>query len=165
MTHRIWSQPKTSPHCYKDTGDKGFLGNITEYPPRPLAHLALASPWVGKIPWKKEWQPTPVLLLGEFQGQRSLGGYRTWGCKELDTTEWLMLSLFTFLSLEVEGKCYLFEMIKIYRWFFKTSTEGKVHLNACRIVCCPSVFFKMFSPPPFSFYSQYLYHSSPLMRQ
>ena len=87
MAHRISSQPKTYPPLYQDTGDRGFLGNITEYPPRPLDHFAPASPQVGKIPWKKEWQPTPVLLLGELQGQRSLGGYSTWGCKELDTTE------------------------------------------------------------------------------
>ena len=28
--------------------------------------------WVGKIPWQREWQPTPVFLPGEFHGQRSL---------------------------------------------------------------------------------------------
>ena len=30
--------------------------------------------WVGKSPWSRRWQPTPVFLLGEFPGQRSLGG-------------------------------------------------------------------------------------------
>ena len=39
------------------------------------------DPWVGKIPWKREWQPTPV-LPGEFHGQRSLASYCPWGCKE-----------------------------------------------------------------------------------
>ena len=34
------------------------------------------NPWVGKIPWRREWQPTLVFLLGEFHGQRSLAGYR-----------------------------------------------------------------------------------------
>ena len=29
----------------------------------------------GKIPWRKEWQPIPVFLPGEFHGQRSFGGY------------------------------------------------------------------------------------------
>ena len=43
------------------------------------------------------WQPNPVLLPGEFHGQRSLAGYSPWGCKESDLTEWLMLSLFTFI--------------------------------------------------------------------
>ena len=45
------------------------------------------DPWVGKIPWRREWQPTSVYLPGEFHGQRSLAGYGPWGCKELDTTE------------------------------------------------------------------------------
>ena len=47
------------------------------------------DPWVGKIPWRRAWQPTPVFLPGEFYGQRSLLGYSPWGCKELDVTEWL----------------------------------------------------------------------------
>ena len=33
------------------------------------------SPWVGKIPWRKKWQPTSVFLPGESHGQRSLAGY------------------------------------------------------------------------------------------
>ena len=33
------------------------------------------DPWVGKIPWRRAWQPTPVFLPGEFHGQRSLVGY------------------------------------------------------------------------------------------
>ena len=45
------------------------------------------DPWVGKIPWRREWQPTPVFLPGEFHGQRSLVGYSPWGRTESDTTE------------------------------------------------------------------------------
>ena len=37
--------------------------------------------WVGKIPWRRPWKPTPVFLPGEFHGQRSLVGYSPWGCK------------------------------------------------------------------------------------
>ena len=32
------------------------------------------DPWVGKIPWREVWQPTPVFLPGESHGQRSLVG-------------------------------------------------------------------------------------------
>ena len=39
--------------------------------------------------WRREWQSTPVFLLGESHGQRSLAGYSPWGCKESDTTEQL----------------------------------------------------------------------------
>ena len=35
----------------------------------------------GKIPWRREWWPTPVSLPGEFHGQRSLAGYSPWGCR------------------------------------------------------------------------------------
>ena len=37
--------------------------------------------------WRREWQPTPVFLPGESQGQRSLVGCHLWGRTELDTTE------------------------------------------------------------------------------
>ena len=45
------------------------------------------NPWVGKIPWRREWQPTPVFLPGESHGQRSLAGYSPWGGKKSDMTE------------------------------------------------------------------------------
>ena len=62
------------------------------------------DPWVGKIPWRRKWQPTPVLLPGESHGQRSLVSYSPWGRKESDTTS---LSLF----------CY------IAQWFSLTHTD------------------------------------------
>ena len=43
--------------------------------------------WVGKIPWMRAQQPTPVLLPGESHGQRSLAGRSPYGHMELDTTE------------------------------------------------------------------------------
>ena len=52
-------------------------------------------PWASKIPWRREWISTPVFLPRDFHGQSSLVGYSPWGHKELDTTEWLTLSLFT----------------------------------------------------------------------
>ena len=48
---------------------------------------AMWETWVGKIHWRKKWQPTPVPLLGKSQGWKSLVGYSTWGCKESDRTE------------------------------------------------------------------------------
>ena len=41
--------------------------------------------WVGKIPWRRKWQHTPIFLPGKFHGQRSLVGYSPWGRKQLDT--------------------------------------------------------------------------------
>ena len=51
------------------------------------------DPWVGKIPWRRKWQPTQVFLPGKFHGWRSLAMYSPWGCKESDTTEPLTLHL------------------------------------------------------------------------
>ena len=45
------------------------------------------DPWVGKIPWRRKWQPIPVLSPGKSHGQRSLVGYSPWSCKESDMTE------------------------------------------------------------------------------
>ena len=45
------------------------------------------NPWVGKIPWRRAWQPHSSILLGESHGQRSLMGYSPWDCKESDMTE------------------------------------------------------------------------------
>ena len=54
------------------------------------------DPLVGKIPWRREWIPTPVFLPGEFREQRSLASYSPWSCIESDTTERLTLSSFFF---------------------------------------------------------------------
>ena len=45
------------------------------------------DPWVGKIPWSRKWQPTPLFLPGTSHGQRSLAGCSVWGHRESDTTE------------------------------------------------------------------------------
>ena len=45
------------------------------------------DPLVGKIPWRRKWQPSPVFLPGKSHGQRSLAGYSSWGCKELSMPE------------------------------------------------------------------------------
>ena len=45
------------------------------------------NPWVGKIPWRRAWPPTPVFFAGESHGQRSLVGYSPWGLKDSDRTE------------------------------------------------------------------------------
>ena len=46
------------------------------------------DPWVGKIPWRRKWQPTPVFLPENSHGQRSLAGYGPWGQKESDMIEY-----------------------------------------------------------------------------
>ena len=45
------------------------------------------DPWIGKILWRRKWQPTPVILPGKSHGRRSRVGYRPWDRKESDMAE------------------------------------------------------------------------------
>ena len=45
------------------------------------------NPWVGNIPRRRKWQPTPAFLPENFHGQRSLAGYSPWSCKEWNMTK------------------------------------------------------------------------------
>ena len=49
-----------------------------------LDSIAGFDPWIGKIPWRREWLPTAVFLSGKPHGQRSLSSYHPLGRKESD---------------------------------------------------------------------------------
>ena len=44
-------------------------------PPANAGDIRNAASYIGKIPWRRAWQPTAVFLPGESRGQRSLAGY------------------------------------------------------------------------------------------
>ena len=56
------------------------------------------DPGVGKVPWRRGWQPTPIFLAEEFQGQRSLVGCSPQGRKGLDMTEQHSLSYIKYIT-------------------------------------------------------------------
>jgi len=60
------------------------------------------NPWVGKIPWRRVWLPTPVFLPGESHGQRRLASCSPQGHKESDITEQLSVNM----STSRFGGCY-----------------------------------------------------------
>ena len=49
---------------------------------------AMQEIWVGKMPWRKAWQPTPVFFPRESHRQRSLEGYSPLGRKESDASKY-----------------------------------------------------------------------------
>ena len=50
---------------------------VVKNPPVNAGHVRCRfDPWVGKIPWRKAWQLTPVFLPGKSHGQRNLAGYK-----------------------------------------------------------------------------------------
>ena len=63
--------------------------------------------WVGKIPWRRKWQPAPIFLPGKFHGRRSLVGYSPWGRKESDTIEHTTRVAFTRLLPPSKSKTEL----------------------------------------------------------
>ena len=82
--------------------------------------------WVGKIPWRRKWQPTLGFLPGDFLGQRSLEGYSLWDGKDSDMTEWL--TLFTWQSCRFSHHFHPF-------WITKANT-----VNSC---CFPLRLMKL----------------------
>ena len=98
-------KPKGRNHCKEDWKDCRRLE-----PPWWLRQESVClqrerpefDPWVGKIFWRRKWQPIPVFLPGKSDGQRGLVGYSPWASKELDMTAQLHFqSHFYFLSEEV----------------------------------------------------------------
>ena len=81
-------------------------------------HKRRFDPWIGTIPWRRKWQPTPVFLPGKSHGRGSPVGYSPWGCKESDTTE-----RFHFTSLHI----YEIKFIKVYPslWGFSSGSVVK----------------------------------------
>ena len=62
------------------------------------------DPWVGKIPWRRKWQPTPVQLPRESHGQRRLAGCSPWGSKESDVTKHLSIPVLKEATAWVDGR-------------------------------------------------------------
>ena len=56
-------------------------GSVVKNPPASAGERHGLDAWLGKIPWRRKWQPTPVFLSGESHGQRSLVGYSPQGHK------------------------------------------------------------------------------------
>ena len=74
------------------------------------------DPWVGKIPWRRKWQPTPAFLLGKSHGQRSLVGCSPWGHKESGTTERLTLTLIQYISWKYTDKLKIQTLKQPLKW-------------------------------------------------
>ena len=85
------------------------------------------DPWGGKISWGRKWQLTPVSLPEKCHGQRSLGGYSSWGHNKSDTTEWLSSSSIMFTD---------WNWISSSPALFKNEKEGIEHLLRIWHISC-----------------------------
>ena len=105
------------------------------------------DPWVGKIPWRRAWQPTPVFLPAEFHGQWSSAGYSQWGHKESDTTERLTLWLSEWNVINL----YLFKKPHCHVFLIRLLITSQLHqcdpLRSKNLeLCLLSMFYFWMSP-------------------
>ena len=80
-----WQRSTDPGNSHLSGGGGCFWGSsVVKNPPcqRKRCRRHGFDPWVGKIPWRSKWQPTPIFLLGNFQGQRNLAGYSQWDHKK-----------------------------------------------------------------------------------
>ena len=76
------------------------------------------NPWIRMIPWRRKWQPIPVLLTEKSHGQRSLMDYSPWGHKESDTMEGLNTQHTHFHGpLNFKWLCLNFQAIIWSSWY------------------------------------------------
>ena len=89
----------------------------------------------GRFPWRRAWQPTPVFLPGESQGQRSLAGYSPWGCKESDTTELLRkhAQVPGHRCINIFGGPPFNQLHRIWGTFLKKQVRAGAHLSRGRV--------------------------------
>ena len=113
------------------------------------------KPWVGKIPWRRAWTPTPVFLPGESHGQRSLVGYIPWGRRP---STHLCLSAASTLLEEMdvaeEGDFVFNGRGLVQRWVWLDlpitgSSEGKTAAAAATLLqSCPTLCDPIDGSPP-----------------
>ena len=77
----------------------------------PAMQRSRFDPWVGKIPWRREWLPNPILLPGEFHGQRSLAGYRDGNSGK---------------GTDLGGSCKVWGAHEASRWWYLTCSRIEV---------------------------------------
>ena len=91
-----------------------------------LSMLETFDPWVGKIPWGRKWQPTPVFLPGKSREQWSLSGYSLWVLKRVghSLSNSICVCVYNSSPLWFLNKCLF-----IYLWLFWASLVAQLVKN------------------------------------
>ena len=86
------------------------------------------DPLVGKVSWRRKWQPTPIFLPGKFHGERSLASCSPWGRKGSDTTEHVPIHAHCLrkqLESESETRSVMSDSLQLYSpWNFSSQNIG-----------------------------------------
>ena len=92
------------------------------------------NPGMGRIPWRRKWQPTPVFLPRKSHRQRSLAGYSPWSCKESNKTEHTRMLFILILLFYVIDFSKRLVSLNCPFLFMKKPGWGNVE-NGHRFVC------------------------------
>ena len=93
-------------------------GSVVKTPPAMQERWLRFDSWVGKIPCRKKWQPTPIFLPEKSHGQRSLSSYSPWAIKEPRT----QLSTHTCILINKTKKFQGLHLIEFVFFFIFTIT-------------------------------------------
>ena len=86
------------------------------------------DPWIRKIPWRREWQPTPVFLPGEPHGQRSLEGYSPQGHKRV-RHDWKTNTMSEFRVFGHQSlSCYSSSRMLYLPWYMDFKADKNIKL-------------------------------------
>ena len=100
----LWGLPrgsvvKNQPANVGDAGDGGF------------------DPWVGKTPWRRKWQPSPIFLPGKYLGQRSLAGYSLQDMTEQQSTHYIDSNFYCIAYFINKNSCYFTKILLYNKWW------------------------------------------------
>ena len=87
------------------------------------------DPWVGNIPWRKKWQPSPLFLPGKSHGQRSLVVYSLW-CGKRVRHDLATKQQYWFYSNIPEKKNWFYSNIP-ENWKLHITIYGQVYTDIC----------------------------------
>ena len=97
------------------------------------------NPWVGKIPWRRKWQPSPVFLPGESHEQRSLAGYSPWGHKQIALSQWALTHAQKKINSFQMLNCWATVLVTMKTVWVHCKYAQQVHttnfINQCIIFC------------------------------
>ena len=83
--------------------------------------------WVRKIPWRRAWKTTPVVMPGESHGQRSLAGYSTWGCKNRTWVKGLSMEMKLRFLMSHHRKNSVRDKVIGKKWIYSDTERSTFH--------------------------------------
>ena len=114
------------------------------------------DPWVWKIPWRRQWQPTLVFLSGKSLGQRNLAGYSPWGLKRVRHN--LVTKITNNMIIVVQLPSHTPQSFTIAQSLLKFISIELVMLPNHLIPCCPILHLPSVFPSMKVFSSELVLH-------